>query len=153
LVTFLLISHGILAVLLLGAVTHQALAGYKRRTETGSSFTDSVLATRGVLYSNAVVVLYVVVTILGGVIYAVYRIDIRPTLEGEHRKLILGLFELKEHFVAIGLALLPPYWYVWHAPAESAFGRRTLTVLLATLVWFGFLVGHVVNNVRGFGGL
>jgi hypothetical protein len=29
--------------------------------------------------------------------------------------------------------------------------RKWLTVTLAAFVWFMFLVGHIVNNVRGFG--
>jgi hypothetical protein len=26
-----------------------------------------------------------------------------------------------------------------------------LTLMLAFIVWWGFLVGHVLNNIRGFG--
>jgi hypothetical protein len=29
--------------------------------------------------------------------------------------------------------------------------RRWITVLLAAICWFAFLVGHVLNNARGFG--
>jgi hypothetical protein len=51
------------------------------------------------------------------------------------------------------LAVLPAYWYFWQ-PAlaeEHAFTRAMLTTLLAFIVWYGFLVGHLTNNVRGLG--
>jgi hypothetical protein len=63
-----------------------------------------------------------------------------------------GSFELKEHFAAVGLAILPAYWYYWRQPATG--GARTrdlLTALLAFIVWWNFLVGHILNNIRGFG--
>jgi hypothetical protein len=28
---------------------------------------------------------------------------------------------------------------------------RMLTTLLAFIVWWGFIVGHILNNIRGFG--
>jgi hypothetical protein len=64
-----------------------------------------------------------------------------------------GAFEVKEHFAAIGLGLLPAYWYYWRLPLapEHARTRAMLTSILAFIVWFGFLVGHVLNNIRGFG--
>jgi uncharacterized repeat protein (TIGR01451 family) len=37
-----------------------------------------------------------------------------------------------------------------HAMAYDS-ARKWITVLLAMLCWFSFLVGHVLNNVRGFG--
>ena len=37
-----------------------------------------------------------------------------------------GAFELKEHVVAIGLGLLPAYWYYWKRPASKELtGART----------------------------
>ena len=60
---------------------------------------------------------------------------------------------MKEHFVAIGAALLPAYWYFWrkHNAEDSKTTRMAITVLLAVIVWTAFLVGHVLNNIRGFG--
>ena len=55
--------------------------------------------------------------------------------------------------MTIGLGLLPIYWYFWKNAQNRDYdsARKWLTVVLAGFVWFGFLVGHVVNNVRGFG--
>ena len=65
----------------------------------------------------------------------------------------MGSFELKEHFAVIGLAVLPAYWYFWRLPLadEHARARKALTAMLAFITWWNFLVGHVVNNFRGFG--
>ena len=65
----------------------------------------------------------------------------------------LGLFDLKEHFNSIGLALLPAYWVCWRQPRadEPARTRAAVTSVLAFIVWWSFLIGHVVNNIRGFG--
>jgi len=62
-----------------------------------------------------------------------------------------GVFEIKEHLIAIGLGLLPAYWLFWQQPLDSAAAsaRRALTWLLAFFVWWGFIVGHVLNNIRG----
>ena len=65
----------------------------------------------------------------------------------------VGAFELKEHFIAIGLGVLPAYWYVWKSSDAAAFirTRNMLTTVLAFVIWWGFLVGHLTNNVRGLG--
>jgi hypothetical protein len=60
-----------------------------------------------------------------------------------------GSFELKEHFVTIGLGL-PANWYYRRrslAP-DTARIRVALTSILAFIVWWAFLVGHVINNIR-----
>jgi hypothetical protein len=104
-------------------------------------------------FANAVVVLYTVSAVLGAVLYLNFRVDLRPRLERAGHWQALGLFDLKEHFVAIGLALLPAYWVCWRRPHadEAASTRAALTVILAFIVWWGFLIGHVLNSIMGFG--
>ena len=53
----------------------------------------------------------------------------------------------------IGMATLPAYWYFWRQPLaeQHAHTRAALTALLAFIVWWNFLVGHILNNIRGFG--
>jgi hypothetical protein len=149
----LLIVHGLLAFLLLGAITHQAIGAWApARAKTGH-FVERVRSVRSASYVNAVIVLYVVTAILGGWIYSNYRISARLTLEQGAYWKTFGAFELKEHFVALGLGLLPAYWYFWRSPLaeDNAHTRLILTSLLAFIVWWGFLVGHLTNNVRGLG--
>lgn len=91
--------------------------------------------------------------ILGAIVYLDFRVDIRPALEQAGRWQVLGFFDIKEHFIAIGLALLPAYWVCWRQPhdKESVRARNALTSILAFIVWWGFLLGHVTNNIKGFG--
>ena len=104
-------------------------------------------------FANAVVLLYAVSALLGAILYLYFRVDIRPELERAGHWQALGFFDLKEHFVAIGLALLPAYWVCWRKPRadETTQSRIALTSILAFIVWWGFLTGHVANNIMGFG--
>jgi hypothetical protein len=98
-------------------------------------------------------VLYAVSALLGATLYLYFRVDVRPELERAAHWPALGVFDIKEHFVSIGLALLPAYWICWRRPLadEPAHTRIALTSILAVIVWWGFLVGHVLNDIMGFG--
>ncbi len=151
--TFLLILHGLAAVALLGAITHQAASVLAPARKPATSLAGRFRAVAGAPYANAVVVLYVISMILGGLIYPDYRIGIRGVLEELGLRAANGAFELKEHFVAVGLGMLPAYWLFWRQPLQDAHAgaRRVITTMLAVIVWWGFLTGHIVNNIRGFG--
>jgi len=150
--TVLLIVHGLLAVALLGAITHQALSVWLPARRPAGSFVDRFRSVPGASYANAMVVLYVLTFVLGGIIYTEYRIAVRTVVEQLELWPQTGAFELKEHFAAVGLAILPAYWHYWRAPAGGqARTRDVLTLLLAFIVWWNFLVGHILNNIRGFG--
>lgn len=152
--TIFLIIHGLLAVALLGALTHQAASVLMPvRAQAGAGFVTRFRAVKGTGYATAVCVLWVLTFLMGAWIYIKYRIYIRVPIERAGFWKTQGFFELKEHLVTIGLGLLPAYWYLWknaNVPDyESA--RKWITVVLAAFCWFSFLVGHIVNNVRGFG--
>ena len=151
--TALLIVHGLLAVALLGAITHQTASVWLPARRPAGSFVGRFRSVPAPSYANAVVVLYVITFLFGGIIYAEYRIGVRLVLEQLGLWWQNGAFELKEHFAAVGLAILPAYWHCWREPAEGEHvrTRAMLTVLLAFIVWWNFLVGHILNNVRGFG--
>ena len=150
-VTALLIVHGLVAVALLGAISHQALATWAPSRARPGSFFGRFRSVPSASFANAIVILYAVSALLGGIMYLYFRIDIRPELERAGEWPALGLFDIKEHFVSIGLALLPAYWVCWRRPraGEPARTRAALTSILAVIVWWGFLIGHVVNNIEG----
>ena len=151
-IVVLLIVHGLLAVTLLGAITHQALSVVPARAATGTlSFVGRFRSVDSGAYATAIVVLFVVTAIGGALLYPQYRLDVRTTLEDLQLRAANGVFEIKEHLVAIGLGLLPTYWLFWKAPRASEQGqaRRYLTWMLAFIVWWSFLVGHVLNNIKG----
>jgi len=149
----LVITHGLLAFLLLGAVTHQVVSVWAPVRAGAGNFIARFRAVGSANYVNAIIVLYLVTAALGAFIYTDYRITARLTLEQGRFWKSFGAFEIKEHLIAIGLALLPAYWYFWQ-PSLAAGDLRTrkaLTTLLAFIVWWAFLAGHIVNNIRGLG--
>jgi len=154
-IVVLLLLHGLVAVALLGAITHQALSVLPLAPAPGSqgrrTFVGRFRSVNGPAYATPVVVLFVVTAIGGALLYPQYRIDVRPALEDMQNAAANGVFEIKEHLIAIGLGLLPAYWQIWQQPLEAgaASARRAVTWLLAFFVWWGFIVGHVLNNIRG----
>jgi len=146
--------HGLLAVALLGAITHQAASVLWPAVRPAGSFSARFRSVAAPGYANAVVILYIITALLGAIIYGEYRVSIRIVLEELQMRAANGSFELKEHLAAIGLGMLPAYWWYWRQPATDSDARRTrsvLTTILAFVVWWNFLVGHIVNNIRGFG--
>ena len=151
-IVVLLIAHGLVAVALLGAITHQAFGALPRAATHGPrTFVDRFRSVNAPAYATPVVILFVITAIGGALLYPQYRIDVRPVLEDTQNSAANGVFEIKEHLIAIGLGLLPAYWLVWRQPldAAAASARRAITWLLAFFVWWGFIVGHVLNNIRG----
>lgn len=151
--TIVLIIHGLVAVALLGATTHQTLATWRSTGARPGSFFGRFRAVPSAAFAKAVVILYVLSALMGAALYLYFRVDVRPDLERGGHWPALGFFDMKEHFVSIGLALLPAYWVCWQQPrgSELAGTRAALTTILACIVWWSFLVGHVVNNIMGFG--
>jgi hypothetical protein len=155
--TILFTFHALLAVALLGALTHQAASVLMPVRQVvgagGAGFVTRFRAVHGPGYAVAVCVLWIITFFFGAWIYTKYRMYVRIPIEQQGFWKTQGVFELKEHLAVIGLGLLPIYWLSWkdarNPDYESA--RKWLTVLLAAMVWFMFLAGHIVNNVRGFG--
>jgi hypothetical protein len=143
----------LVAVALLGAITHQTLAAWAPADAPRGSFFGRFRSVPSGSFANAVVVLYVVSALLGAILYLYFRVDVRPGLERAGNWHVLGFFDIKEHFAAIGLALLPAYWVCWRRlqADEPAQTRAALTSILAFIVWWSFLTGHVANNIKGFG--
>src|SRR5258708_4166892 len=152
-IVVLLLLHGLLAVALLGAITHQALSVLPLAAGKGQrTFVDRFRGVNAPAFATPIVVLFVATAIGGGLLYPQYRIDVRPALEDMQNAAANGVFEIKEHLIVIGLGVLPAYWQLWQHPLEAgaaSAARRALTWLLAFFVWWGFIVGHVLNDIRG----
>jgi len=151
-ITALLIIHGLLAVALLGAVTHQALAAVAKRAEIRTvGFLARFRATDAGTYRNAIVVLYVAVLCAGAILYPTYRAVVRPMLQDMDLRAANGVFEIKEHLSALGLIVLPAYWACWDQPLqpEYAAARVWLTWIVASIVWWNFVVGQLLVAIKG----
>ena len=148
----LLILHGLLAVALLGAITHQTIGVWLPARGGAESFVGRMRSVSASSYVTAIIVLYLATALIGGIIYPIYRINVIVVLQQLELNKANGAFELKEHFAAIGLGMLPAYWHFWRQPfaGEHARTRAVITAILAFIVWWNFIVGHVLNNIRGF---
>ena len=151
--TMLLIIHGLLAVALLGAITHQAVSVWMPVRSKAGNFVTPFRAVPSTSYVKAIIVLYVVTFVMGAWIYTQYRFTSRLALEQLRFFKTVGVFEMKEHVATLGLVLLPAYWAFWRQPlsGDYAGARKSVTLLLAIFVWANFLIGHIANNARGFG--
>src|SRR5258708_37768578 len=99
--TTLLIVHGLLAVALLGAITHQAAAVLLPAARPAGSFTGRFRAVPAPGYANAGVVLYVLTAILGAIIYAGDRSTIRIVLGEVQLRGASGSFGLQDGLAAV----------------------------------------------------
>jgi len=108
--------HALLAITLLGALTHQAVSVARRPAGGGRAFIDRYRSVNSPTFTNVVVLLFVLTSVLGALMYPRYRIDVRTTLEDLQLRSANGVFEIKEHFAALGLGLLPAYWLFWRQP-------------------------------------
>src|SRR6202167_659677 len=150
--TIWLLVHLILAVGLIGALTHQAMAVALPARQAAGGVVPRFRAVPAAGYATAVCVLWVLTFIVGSFIYTKYRIYIRIPLEAAHDYKTGAFFDFKEHVTTLGLVLLPAYWYLWKNAQNPEYdnARRGITLVLAAFAWFLFIVGHVLNNTRGF---
>src|SRR5512133_848244 len=111
--TTLLIIHGLLAIALLGAITHQTGALWLPARAAVGNFIGRFRAVPSHSYVMAIIVLYLLTFVLGAWIYTHYRYTSRLALEQLRFFKVVGLFEIKEHVATIGLIVLPAYWAFW----------------------------------------
>jgi hypothetical protein len=151
-ITTLLLFHGLLAATLIGAITHQTLGVWWAPRAASGSFFTRFRAVNVASYTNAIIFMFVIQVFVGGVLlYPTYRVSSRVVLEQLRLAAPVGIFDLKEHFSTIALGLLPAYWYYWRQPlcAENTNIRKFLTTIIAFTIWWNFMVGHFINNLRG----
>lgn len=150
--TALLIVHGLFAVALIGSVSHQAIAATSKYS--GIRARPSLARLRAGdpnIYSSAVVILFLIVAIMGAILYPQYRLTVRPFVQSMDLRAANGAFELKEHFSALGMLMLPAYWAVWRQPRdkENQTARLCLTWLMAGFVWWNFIAGQLLVAIKG----
>src|SRR5262249_59715696 len=111
--TIWLLVHLILAVSLLGALTHQAVSVTMpvRKVAGPGGFVTRFRAVPAAGYATAVCVMWVLTFIVGSYIYIKYRTYIRISIEQAGYLKTQGFFDFKEHVGSIGLVLLPAYWF------------------------------------------
>ena len=149
-IAFWTIVHALVAIFLLGAITHQGLSVW-RKPAPARGIVDRFRAVNGAGYVTAVIVLYLVTMALGAWIYPPYVLDVKSSLFNAGLNLQVGLFQIKEHMSIVGLAILPVYWHFWKTVplTEETSIRKYLTTVLMIVVWWNLVVGHILNNIKG----
>ncbi len=149
-IAFWTILHGIIAIGLLGAVTHQGLT-VLRKPAPAELFVDRFRAIPAARFANTIAVLYVLTFALGAYVYPTYVLDVKGAVAEYGMRKTIGVFQLKEHLAVIGLCMLPVYWHFWRdVPLQACLAtRRFLTVALMFIVWWNLVIGHVLNNLHG----
>jgi hypothetical protein len=150
--SILLFIHFVMAVALLAAVTLQAVAVLMPTRQAAGHFAATA-PVPAASFVNVIIVLYIIEALFGAWIYVKYRTYVRIPMEAFRHWKTVGSFEFKEHVLAMGLGLLPAYWFFWQRPHSSDHDmvRKLVTIFLALGVWYAFVVGHVANDFRGVG--
>ena len=148
-IAFWTILHGLMAMILLGAVTHQGLSVWRKPAPAKLIF-DRFRAVNPNGYANTVVILYFVTFVIGALIYPIFVLDVKGSISDYGMRKTIGIFQIKEHVAVIALAFLPVYWHFWRqASAENLGTRRFLTTTIMVATWWNLVVGHILNNVKG----
>ncbi len=150
--TTLAILHGLVAVGLLGAITHQTLAVWAPSGVPPRNFFTRFRAVPSAAFANAIIVLYLISALLGSVVYLYFKVHIQPTCNatviGRHWASLIS----KKTFWPSALACCLHIGFAGGGPwRERGWARAALTAVLAFIVWWSFLVGHIMNDIMGFG--
>ncbi len=144
----LLLAHLFVTFVLIGAMTHNLFCvfGYLR-----GKFNRQKLELR---YAKVSFWAYFIVYVIGALIYPAYRIYIRADYFDPQVPWATGLFEVKEHWGAIGLGMFLIYYILRRnfqpsEEKEKLFLYVPLCVLLNIIVWYKVVVGCYLTVLKG----
>ena len=144
----LLLAHLFVTIVLVGSLTHNLLVVVKYvRGKFGKKKLEW-LYVRVALWS------YMIVYVLGALIYPAYRVHIRHHYFDPELPWATGLFEVKEHWGAVGVALFFVYYFLRknlqpEKEREKLFFYVALCVLLNVIVWYKVVVGCYLSLLKG----
>jgi hypothetical protein len=144
----LLLAHLFVTIVLVGSLTHNLLVVVKYvRGKFGRQKLEW-LYVRVALWS------YVIVYVLGALIYPAFRVYIRRDYFDPELPWATGLFEVKEHWGAVGLALFFVYYFLRKnfqpdKEREKLCWYVALCVLLNVIVWYKVVVGCYLSLLKG----
>lgn len=106
------------------------------------------------LYVKVMTVAYGLTFALGAIVYPNYRYHVRDQYFDAKAPWASNLFDIKEHWAGVGLALMLSY-LVLSLVMDPKRDRSLvliyvfLSVSLATIVWFALISGLVITSARG----
>lgn len=144
----LLLAHLFATFILVGSMTHNlfSVIGYLR-----GRFGRKKLE---LLYVKVSFWTYLIVYVLGALIYPAFRVYIRGDYFDPQIPWATGLFEVKEHWGAIGLGLFFVYYFLRKnfqpdIEKEKLFFYVPLCFLLNIILWYKTVVGCYLSLLKG----
>jgi len=146
----LILLHLFATFVLVGSMTHNLLIvlGY-----LGGKFNKRRLE---LFYAKVGLWTYTIVYIFGALVYPAFRVYIRGGDLGfdENLRWATGLFEIKEHWGALGLAFFFVYYLLRRtfdpqAEKEKLFFYVPLCILLNVILWYKTIVGCYLSLLKG----
>lgn len=143
----LLIVHALVAILLLGATTHNVLL-------TVPYLWGNVRKVRlEKIYVPVIAVAYALSFGLGALIYPNYRYHVRARYFDSEAPWASNLFDIKEHWTGIGLILVLAFFILSRmidprSDRNMLFIYVFLSVTLAVIVWFSLISGLLLTAVK-----
>lgn len=144
----LLILHSLMAILLLGAMTHNVLLTvpylWKRYKKVRLEK----------LYVKVIFVAYSLTFALGAVVYPNYRYHVRDLYFDKHMPWASHLFDIKEHWAAIGLGLVGVFFLLSlsfdpRQDRERVLLYVFLSCAITLTVWFNLIAGLWLTALKG----
>ena len=143
----LLILHALIAILLLGSITHNTLLTVRY---LWGHFHKITLEK---LYVKVGLIAYALTFGLGAIIYPNYRYHVRARYFDPEIPWASYLFDIKEHWAAIGLILFGIF-YLLSREIDPRRHRQTLfiyvflSLCLCLIVWFSLISGLLLTSYR-----
>jgi len=143
----LLVIHGVVAGVLTGACVHNGLIAWSvLRGGHGKPRLQR-------LYTSVSLWGFLFTFALGLAIYPQFRVDVRGAYLDANVPLATAAFEIKEHWMALGIGLLALLQLLAHRldlskPSEARLWYQTGTMLVMAIVIFAGLTGLTLTAIR-----
>jgi hypothetical protein len=144
----LLLAHLFITFVLVGAMTHNlfCIADYLQ-----GKFNRQKLELR---YAGVSFWAYVIIYVTGALIYPAFRIYIRADYFDPQLPWATGLFEVKEHWGAVGLGMFLVYYILRRnfkpsEEKEKLYLYVPLCLLLNIIVWYKIVFGCYLTLLKG----
>jgi len=143
----ILMAHLLITFMLVGAMTHNLLIVVKYVRGRFGRKKLEWLYVRVMLWS------YLLVYVSGALIYPAFRVHIRAGTF-DPRGWPTGLFEVKEHWGALGMALLVVYYLLRRncdpeQERDKLWFYVPLCVIINLIVWYKVIAGCHLSNLKG----
>jgi len=144
----LVLLHLLVTFVLVGAMTHNLLIVLKYvRGKFGKKKLEY-------LYVKVSLWSYIIVYVFGALAYPAFRINTRAALFDKTFPWATGLFEVKEHWGALGLAFFVVYYLLRKSfqpdqEKHKLFFYVPLCLLLNVILWYKVIVGCYLALLKG----